>query len=67
MTTQQTHTTNSTAPPPLMLPPRKAAAVMGLPEYTIRRWLLTGFIKGVPCGRKQLINIDLLRQKLEEV
>jgi hypothetical protein len=50
-----------------MLPPRKCAEVLGLPEYTIRQWLVTGFIKGVPCGRKQLINVEALRRKLENV
>jgi len=65
MITQQTHTTNN--PPPLMLPPRRAAAELGLPEYTVRQWLASGYIKGIPCGRKQLINVDALRRKLEEV
>lgn len=51
----------------LMLPPRKCGKALGLPEYTIRRWLKDGFIKGVPCGRKQLINVEALRRKLEEI
>ena len=53
--------------PPLMLPPRKCADALGLPEYTIRRWLKDGYIKGVPCGRKLLINVEALRRKLEEI
>jgi len=60
----QTITNNK---PPLMLPPRKCAEVLGLPEYTVRQWLASGFIKGVPCGRKQLINVEVLRRKLEDV
>ncbi|GHV32725.1 hypothetical protein FACS18949_04560 [Clostridia bacterium] len=60
-----TQPTNS--PPPLMLPARKCAEVLCLPEYTVRQWLKDGFIKGVPCGRKQLINVDALRRKLENV
>jgi|LSQX01.3.fsa_nt_gb predicted site-specific integrase-resolvase len=54
------------SPPPLMLPPRKCAEALGLPEYTIRRWLKDGFVKSVPCGRKQLINVEALRRRLEE-
>ena len=53
--------------PPLMLPPKKCAEALGLPEYTVRQWLKDGFIKGVPCGRKTLINVNLLRRKLEEI
>ena len=53
--------------PPLMLPPRKCAEALGLPEYTIRMWLREGFIRGIPCGRKTLINVELLRRKLEEI
>ena len=52
---------------PLMLPPRRAAVELGLSEHTIRQWLVTGFIKGIPVGRKTLINVDALRLKLEEV
>jgi excisionase family DNA binding protein len=52
--------------PPLMLPPRKCAEALGVPEYTVRQWLVTGYIKGVPCGRKRLINVDALRRKLAE-
>ena len=60
---QQAQTTSN--PTPRLLPPRRAAAELGLPEYTIRQWLATGFVKGIPVGRKTLINIDLLRRKLE--
>jgi excisionase family DNA binding protein len=52
--------------PPLLLPPRRAAAALGLKEYTVRKWLETGFIKGIPCGRKRLLNVDALRRKLDE-
>ena len=61
--TASTMTNNK--PLPLMLPPRKCAELLGLPEYAVRQWLVTGFVKGVPCGRKQLINVDILRRKLE--
>jgi len=50
-----------------MLPPRKCAEFLGLPEYTVRQWLATGFIKGIPCGKKQLINVERLREKLEQM
>ena len=64
MTGQQPATSNKT----LYLPPRKCAAEIGVPEYTVRQWLANGFIKGVPCGqRKVLINVELLRRKLEEI
>lgn len=53
--------------PPLMLPPRKCAEALGLSEYTVRQWLKTGFVKSVPSGRKQLINVDSLRRRLEEL
>jgi excisionase family DNA binding protein len=66
MNTQKVTATSKDNPPPLMLPPRKCAAVLGLPEYTIREWVRTGYIKSVPCGRKRLINVDALRRKLEE-
>jgi hypothetical protein len=51
---------------PLMLPPRRCAKALGLPEYSVRQWLKTGFIKGVPCGKKILINVEALRRMLEE-
>lgn len=53
--------------PPLMLPPRKCAEVLGLPEYTVRRWLKDGLIRGVPCGRKMLLNVESIRRMLEDV
>lgn len=62
--------TQQTAPqtkPPLMLPPRKCAEAVGLPEYTIRQWLKEGFINCKYSGRKQLINVDALIRKLEDV
>jgi hypothetical protein len=62
-----TQATTASNPPPLMLPARKCAEVLNLPEYAVREWLRTGFIKGVPCGRKKLINVDVLRRKLEDV
>jgi predicted site-specific integrase-resolvase len=50
-----------------MLPPRKCAEALGLPEYTVRQWLKDGYIKGVPCGKKTLLNVEAIRRKLEEV
>ena len=50
---------------PLMLPPKKCAEHLGIAEHAVREWIKSGFIKAIPCGKKQLINVDLLRRKLE--
>ena len=50
-----------------LLPARKAAKALGLPEHTIRTWIANGFISTISCGKKQLINVTKLREKLEAV
>ena len=51
---------NVTRPLPRMRTIKECAAELNIPVYALRRWVKSGEVPALYCGKKALINLDKL-------
>ena len=56
---------NITRPVPRMRTIKETAAELNVPVYALRQWVKSGAIPAVYCGKKALLNLDLVIKFLE--
>lgn len=56
---------NFSRPVPRMRTIKEAACELNIPVYALRRWVKSGEVPALYCGKKALINLDKLIDYLE--